>query len=302
MNKADFFVYYDGPALAENRMDVRDLAPALLALGDLVQEANRVLNKDKAEIRVNVKTFQDGSFGVDLELVQTIVQHITSIFGREDVTAVREMVEVLFGGGSVYGLFALIKKIRNRKISSVKTLEKGNVVIVLDDAETIETNSKVVSVYRDVSVRTAVKKTVEPLRKEGISAFRVNKVEAFEGTEIEKEDTDFFDLPEVEDQLITETETVQSFSILSLSFKEDNKWRLSDGTNAFYVTITDKRFLGKVDNNEITFSKGDLLRVRLKTTQLETGEGLKTNYEAVEVVEHRSAARQLPLPFDDLSA
>lgn len=39
MSREHFHLVYDGPALAENRMDVRTLAPALLAMGDLVERA-----------------------------------------------------------------------------------------------------------------------------------------------------------------------------------------------------------------------------------------------------------------------
>jgi hypothetical protein len=36
----------------------------------------------------------------------------------------------------------------------------------------------------------------------------------------------------------------------------------------------------------------------LKTTQWETADGLKTEYEAIEILEHKSGARQIPLPFE----
>ena len=95
-----------------------------------------------------------------------------------------------------------------------------------------------------------------------------------------------------------EHESTATFSITSLSFKEDNKWRLSDGTNTFYVTITDRDFLHQVDDNLKSFSKGDLLKVKLKTTTWQTAEGLRTEYEAMEIIEHLVGARQLRLHLD----
>jgi hypothetical protein len=47
-------VVYDGPALAEHAMDVRDLAPALLAIAETLEEANTVLNGNRAQVRVQV--------------------------------------------------------------------------------------------------------------------------------------------------------------------------------------------------------------------------------------------------------
>ena len=44
MAEIEFHIAYDGPALVDGRMDVRDLAPALIALGELFQEANGMIN------------------------------------------------------------------------------------------------------------------------------------------------------------------------------------------------------------------------------------------------------------------
>ncbi|WP_061165200.1 hypothetical protein [Caballeronia temeraria] len=66
-NHERFNVVYDGPALAEHRMDVRDLAPALVAIADLFTAANKELNGDSADVRVEVKgSFKAGSFELDL--------------------------------------------------------------------------------------------------------------------------------------------------------------------------------------------------------------------------------------------
>jgi hypothetical protein len=48
-------------------MDVRDLAPALMAIGDLFSVANELLNGTGAEVRVNVQSdFRRGSFEINL--------------------------------------------------------------------------------------------------------------------------------------------------------------------------------------------------------------------------------------------
>lgn len=52
MAKARFQLAYDGPSLRRGTMNVNELAPALLATADLLQEANHRLNGDKATVSV----------------------------------------------------------------------------------------------------------------------------------------------------------------------------------------------------------------------------------------------------------
>jgi hypothetical protein len=63
MSQKTLHIAYDGPALDTHEMDVRELAPALLAFSDMFEEANAVLNGDRAKISLNVKgSFKTGSF------------------------------------------------------------------------------------------------------------------------------------------------------------------------------------------------------------------------------------------------
>ena len=81
---------------------------------------------------------------------------------------------------------------------------------------------------------------------------------------------------------------------MSLAFKEGNRWRLTDGQNTFSVQVNDEDFLRRVDANQVSFAKGDVLICKLRTKQWQVEDGVRSEYELVEVVEHRSA-RQLPL-------
>ena len=71
MSKAAFRVAYDGDALASHTMDIRDLAPALLGLGDIFVEANRLLNGKEAKVEVHVTpNMEAGCFDLGLEVLQ----------------------------------------------------------------------------------------------------------------------------------------------------------------------------------------------------------------------------------------
>ncbi len=54
-----------------------------------------------------------------------------------------------------------------------------------------------------------------------------------------------------------------NLNIISLSFKDKNKWYVNDCQSSFYTTIEDLDFLRRVDENE-EFRKGDILRVLIR--------------------------------------
>lgn len=64
----DFRLAYEGSALADNSIDVRDLAPSLLALGQLFTRANTLFNGESASVSLRVAATRPGSFDVNLLL------------------------------------------------------------------------------------------------------------------------------------------------------------------------------------------------------------------------------------------
>lgn len=107
-DKATFTVAYSG--IDSSRMDIRQLAPALLALGDLLVAANKVLNGNRATITVNVLPFRNGSFGIFIEVVQSLLD---SIKGLLDASPVKDALGILEALGFSFkevslGIFGLI--------------------------------------------------------------------------------------------------------------------------------------------------------------------------------------------------
>ncbi len=87
-------IRYDGPALADHEMDVQDLAPALLAMAEIVQIANRKFNGDAVSIRVMVDAdVEQQCFQLDLSLVQSIFDHAAVLIGHKDVATAKDIAE-----------------------------------------------------------------------------------------------------------------------------------------------------------------------------------------------------------------
>jgi hypothetical protein len=107
-NSAVFRVKYDGPALASHEMDVKDLAPALLAIGELIEEANRALNGNQVGVRVNVKATEPGCVDVVLSAVQSLYSQAVGLFNGDGVNSVLNVLQILThlgfaGAGSAAG-------------------------------------------------------------------------------------------------------------------------------------------------------------------------------------------------------
>ena len=288
---------YEGPSLADGSMNVRDLGPALLAVGSFFDEANRVANGALATVSVNVRATSPGSFEITFEVIQSIGN--TGVFqaGVGDfISTAADLKELLIGGGltTATGIIWLIKALRGRT-PRVQKINDDLYKFTLGD-ETYEIPLRLLRLYQDVGIRRNIADLVKPLNEPGIDrvAFR-EKDHIIQ--EVTKGDVPSFALPDSKEKIV-DVITPRALSIVSLVFKEDNKWRLSDGDNTFSVTISDEAFLEQIDADAASFSKHDMLICELRTVQWRSNAGLSTEYEVVKVVEHRKA-RQLPLSLDE---
>jgi len=294
-----FRITYNGSALESSEMDVRELAPALLAIGDLLEAATIAIYSDQIKPQVNVKgSFKTGSFGIDFNLATSLVSKVRDLFAGENAAAIANAIAILGALGFIAktakpGLFAVLKWIKGRAINRVEVLEDSAIIYIDNEQLNIELN--VLVLLRDVSVRNATSKVLAPLEQDGIDTFSAGSDTEIVETVYSKE-LSWFTAPLPTDELLLDDVRKMVFSIVSLAFKEDNKWRLYDGAATIHASITDIDFLGKVDRNQVSFAKGDVLVCDVRVLQWQTTSGAKTEYEVIKVLEHRVSARQIPLP------
>lgn len=167
-------IRYDGPALTHHQMDVHELAPALLALGDLCRVANSALNGDMATVKVLVRAdIEQQCFQLQFEILQTLYEHVTALLDHDRIKEAKDILEwigIVGGGGAT--LFALIKFLAKKKpkdeIAISHNNAEGTVVYqIIGTGNSITVPKEVDQIARDPRSLHAVQRLVRPLEQEG---------------------------------------------------------------------------------------------------------------------------------------
>jgi hypothetical protein len=295
MSRADFTLTYDGPALQNHEMDVRELAPAMLAVGELFDAMNLLLNGESAEVQVRVKAHEAGCFSIIFDIVQGWRDGAVAFLNGDLVTAALSLKELLIGAG---GLVWWIRSKRGRAPDRIERLS-GNMVRVTYGDESFDVPLVLLRLYQDLSVRSALEKVVyRPMLSPGIDLVEFGD-RNLPAQQVRAGDAEFFKAPEIPERILVSDTREAAFSIVSLAFKEDNKWRLHDGANSVSAVIEDVEFIGRVNRNQIRFAKGDVLVCEVEFTQRQTAKGLVTDNVVKKVKRHIPAPRQLDLLIED---
>ncbi len=300
-----FRIVYNGPALDNHEMDVRDLAPALLALSDVFEEANKTIygKGSKVSVKVNA-SFKAGSFGVDLiASSSSITQNLIGIFSGNPATAACNIISLvgfgfLIGGKVKNGLIQLITWMNGRKLKAIHPLPDGNVKVVIDDEEQVF-EEQVIELYKNYKLRQSLETVIsKPLEKEGIDSFAVTLDEGQTFVGVTKKESILFKVDKPDEMKISESISVKALQLIDISFNEDHKWRFNDGSSTFQATVSDQDFIQAIDDQSVNFAKGDILMVELRINQYLQIGGIKTSYEVVKVKEIINPSRQIDLPFE----
>lgn len=293
MSKESFRIVYDGEAVEAGAMDVRDLAPALLALGNLCQDANRILNGEKARISVQVRAdIKKGSFEVNLDLVVSFYEMARALILEGEIQDGAQILKTLgIYAGTGIGLFRLYKWLHGRKPKQIEPGENGTVIIQVED-DSIEVPGSVHKLYEDSKTKRDLESFVRPLKREDIDRVAFRKGEEIQA-EITREEEPYFASFSLEDQEeVFEGISEGVYEIVQPSFTPDLKWRLSDGQRRFTATMVDEEFFRNVEQHEEGFFKGDLIRCEILTRSWMTERGLTSEKLITKVLDLRHEPKQ----------
>lgn len=174
VSRAQVIMRFDGPALSNHEIDVQELAPALLALGDVCVIANEVLNGSAARVQVLVRAdIEQRCFQINIELVQSLYEQLTTFLDSklvQDAKNIFEWLGLISGGAG--GLFLLFKHLTKGEPEPNPRVEvraeDGSVIYqIIGDGNTITIASEVHRLAQEPRMFPAFKRMVTPLLREG---------------------------------------------------------------------------------------------------------------------------------------
>ena len=295
--QSEFAVSYEGSAIADNTMEVRDLAPSLLALGQAFDRANSLLNGDRASIALSIRATRPGSFEIALVLEQ-LLQGASDVLTGDLFTSAANLTEIVVGGPVVgLGLFSVLKRLRGKKPRITESSDQR----ILFEAENIRLQipTEVARLYSDRPLRDQIEAVVRPLLKEGIDSIVFRRGQE----ELESVQSNEANSFRSGDEGAAVTEYLipsQRLQIASLNFSKAGKWKLSDGANVHWYAMEDQDFTKAIQQGE-RFGKDDILVCQVLMVQSLGDDGkLKLDYIVQQVLQHILPGTQISFPRDDL--
>jgi len=153
---------------------VHDLAPSLLALGELCRAANTALNGNNSSVRVLVKAdMEQKCFQLGFELAQTLFDQAVALLeqqGIQDAKNILEWIGIIAGGTTATGatLFGLVKWLSKRQASTITyNIAEGSVVYIASDNARFEVPHEVHKIAQSPSAVKNVQKLLDPIATDG---------------------------------------------------------------------------------------------------------------------------------------
>lgn len=258
INDNNFKLKFDGQL---HQIDANTLINSLIHTTSIIQEVNRYLDTGK-RIDIKVKALERGSFLVHIELLETTLDSLKSLFTKENVELASTIVTLLVG------LIEIKKFLKGRKVKSVDqkedkveiTNENGDVLIIENLTFTIYEHSPI--------IEDALSQNFDSLNNDpSITGFEITDRDENSIIRVEREE--FSDLSVKSEEITNDERIIKEAATLNIirpSFDESLKWDFYYKGNKISAKIKDPNFYELINKGE-PFAKGDILEVEIQINQ-----------------------------------
>jgi hypothetical protein len=296
-------------------IDVFQLAPTLLALGELIQESNRQINPSGRDIGVNVKPFREGSFIVDLTVfANSNLQQFIDLMAPHTLEEVKTLLEIigLTATGLVTAGYGAVKVIRflGGKPKSVEEIAPGEFRYTSIEDKSITVKAPVHQLLSNSRIVTNIYKIYAVPMQE--LPFVTDITTFLEGDEASEVIVSREDVPAIKEYVSPSAvpgdleESIKETTIPDVylnpkrgAFDGDPRdWSFRRGDDIITATIKDRDFLHRCTKGEYRLNHNDLLVVDLLERQRIVGtKVLKPVHEIIKVKEYIMGEQQQKLDF-----
>ena len=265
-----FSLHYDSSnpdsPLYQHSMSSGELAQIISSFGSLMRAVNKVVNGPDSEISVRVHAFEEGSFGIPFEILQS----------PEAMDVLKSLGIIITGGAiSFAGVMSAIQKLKRRKITQIKYVQKNNEYVLHVENETIICTKTEKALLTNETVRKMLGKVfVEPLSEYKADSLSLS-VELRGGDEVVEsssldltlEDVENFAAPEtVLEEFSEDVDTETPVHFKSAFAEQDTDWEIDLFGKELKVKILDNTFLSMVNTGKVEISFGRPYKVKLRET------------------------------------
>lgn len=279
---------YNGPAVDDGTMDVYDAAANMVAFSNFIVAAAKEVYGPDTKITAEVTAFKHSSFAT--EIFFQVVGGATILM--------QMMPDLRLFLGAVKDSLEIRNLLKGQPPAKVEPTDVGLVRITNRDGNVFNVSTHSLNLTLNVDAQGALGQFVaSALEKPGVDSVSMGtKTQTIAA--VQQTESRYF-RPIAAVGQVTEGINDMGLVIEAPSFRDGNKWRVTDGQSSFPVSIEDEVFLARVDAGE-AFRKGDVLHCRVRIRQERDANGFKVERAVLEVLKHETRAEQVGMfPVDD---
>lgn len=275
-------IRYDGPALSGHEMDVQELAPALLALAEMVQLANKRFNGEAASMKVLVNAdIEQRCFQLDIHIVQSLLESAKHLFGTDEYKTAKEIAELLdllLPSGIAGGVFWFWKHFSAAKDApsiAITTEQHGGQTTLVQGTTggSVTVNNNVYLLASDPEMVELGKKVLKPLAHPGYKTLGFYKGDKATVQWDDEEAQRFIERPTTHLLPIEDPEPATNVTpiraVVSVKTQRNEgkaQWEIKWANKAVWASMDDHEWLARFQSGQIHFDIPYWLDVSLEMT------------------------------------